>query len=375
MPNCLMARILKALYFPHDTFLEANIGHFGSSVWRSILWGREVLMKGSRWCVGDGSSIRINEDHWLPRGTPFSLRSKVSLPEGVTIDKLLTEDGTWKTAEVCSWFHVDDIPWVLGITPITSRSDWFTWSLTNHGQYTVASGYKLRFTHLDIVECSNKSTLKAWWKFVWGSKLTPKMKNFIWRVFNQWLPTKVELTKQVMQSRPEQDVRPKRSWQPPPPDHVLINIDASVVQDKPGCGLSAIIRDHNGQLIVAESLFIPGMLSIQLAEAYAIRMGLLLAQKWSLKKVHVSADCLGVVSALQASPTSLSDWGMIIQEILMLQKHFTFVQFSFVHRECYAVANALAIWNRKTQSCNLWTIDLPDCAATLLLVEKPLVAV
>ncbi|KAF4347818.1 hypothetical protein G4B88_012931 [Cannabis sativa] len=179
----------------------------------------------------------------------------------------------------------------------------------------------------------------------------------------------------VMQSRPEQNIRPKRSWQPPPPDHVLINTNASVIQDNPGCGLSAIIRDHNGQLIVAESRFIPGMVSIQLVEAYAIRMGLLLAQKWSLTKVHVAADCLGVVSALQASPNSLSDWGMMIREILVLRKHFTFVQFSFVPRDCNVVANALVIWSRKTQSCKLWTIDLPDCAATLLLVEKPLVAV
>ncbi|XP_030478273.1 uncharacterized protein LOC115695341 [Cannabis sativa] len=64
MPDCLIAKVLKALYYPHDNFIEASLVHFGSTVWQSILWGRELLIKGSRWCVGDDCTIRINEDPW-----------------------------------------------------------------------------------------------------------------------------------------------------------------------------------------------------------------------------------------------------------------------------------------------------------------------
>uniref|UniRef100_A0A803PEX7 RNase H type-1 domain-containing protein n=1 Tax=Cannabis sativa TaxID=3483 RepID=A0A803PEX7_CANSA len=197
-PDCLLSRVLKALYFPNETFFEANLGHFGSSVWKGILWGRDLLAKGYRWCVGNGAKIRVNEDPWLPRQIPFHLRTKVPIPKDVTLNSLITANGDWKINEVNSWFHKDDIPWVLGIIPSTHNPDWITWGLTNNGKYSVASGYKLRFNNPDWAACSNNSKLRAWWKFIWGSSLTPKMKNFIWKVFNHWLPTKVDLRKRGM---------------------------------------------------------------------------------------------------------------------------------------------------------------------------------
>ncbi|XP_030478314.1 uncharacterized mitochondrial protein AtMg00310-like [Cannabis sativa] len=109
-PDCLMAKVLKALYFPHNNFLEAKVGHYGSHIWRGIVWGRELLLKGYRWHIGNGLTIRINEDPWLPRGAPFALRSKVNVPEGVTIHTLLNHDGSWKGDELTGWFHHEDIP-------------------------------------------------------------------------------------------------------------------------------------------------------------------------------------------------------------------------------------------------------------------------
>uniref|UniRef100_A0A803Q7N5 Reverse transcriptase n=1 Tax=Cannabis sativa TaxID=3483 RepID=A0A803Q7N5_CANSA len=456
-PESLMARVLKALYFPQGNFMNANIGHYGSTVWRSILWGREILLQGSRWCVGNGCTIRINEDAWLPRGRPFSLRTKVLLPEGTTLDKLINTAGKWKINEVYSWFHKDDIPWVLGIIPLTSSPDWMSWSLNNNGKYSVASGYKTRFIHTNLAECSNAAPLKAWWKFIWSSKLIPKMKNFIWRVFNQWLPTKIELSKRGMsletncdwcqekeedichalwfcpkvlkiwklagfdtqnfihmpkasdvlfylwgklpkedliqfiglswliwQCRnififkhqvqeihswvrwaleklddffgeckdPRQDnaVTAKPKWGPPPSDCVMINTDASLIDDKMGYGLSAVLRDSVGDLIVVETVFVPGIASIFLAEAVAVKLGVRLAQKWSVSKAIVAADCLSIINSLQSSSALNSDWGMLCRDILSLKHHFLSLNFTHVHRDCNAVANALAIWSRMTHS-------------------------
>uniref|UniRef100_A0A803PF28 Reverse transcriptase domain-containing protein n=1 Tax=Cannabis sativa TaxID=3483 RepID=A0A803PF28_CANSA len=197
-PDCLLSRILKALYFPAESFFEAKLGHYGSSIWSGIIWGRELLMKGSRWCVGDGRSIRVNEDLWLPRSPSFNLRTQVQIPKEVTVSSLLHPNGSWKVNEVISWFHQDDIPWVLGIKPHLNNPDWITWHPTPNGTYSVASGYKLRFINPATAECSNLSSIKAWWKFVWGSILTPKMKNFLWRLFHHWLPTKIELTRRGM---------------------------------------------------------------------------------------------------------------------------------------------------------------------------------
>ncbi|KAL5746909.1 hypothetical protein ACOSQ2_024206 [Xanthoceras sorbifolium] len=51
-----------------------------SLVWKGILWGRELLVKGLRWRVGDGSSISIYHDHWLHRFPNSKVMSPPELP-------------------------------------------------------------------------------------------------------------------------------------------------------------------------------------------------------------------------------------------------------------------------------------------------------
>lgn len=45
--DSLLSRLMKARYFPRASFLEAKEGFQPSYTWRSILKGREVLVKGS----------------------------------------------------------------------------------------------------------------------------------------------------------------------------------------------------------------------------------------------------------------------------------------------------------------------------------------
>ena len=47
-PDSLVAKILKANYFPADNFLQAKMGSQPSYVWRLILKGRDLLEKGLR---------------------------------------------------------------------------------------------------------------------------------------------------------------------------------------------------------------------------------------------------------------------------------------------------------------------------------------
>ncbi len=58
-PGSLVARLLKVRYFKHSSFLKANLGSKPSHIWRSILWGGEVLKKGYRWRIGNGKQINI----------------------------------------------------------------------------------------------------------------------------------------------------------------------------------------------------------------------------------------------------------------------------------------------------------------------------
>lgn len=52
--DTLAARVLKAGYFKEAGFLSASMGSNRSYNWRSILWGRQVILNGYRWRIGNG---------------------------------------------------------------------------------------------------------------------------------------------------------------------------------------------------------------------------------------------------------------------------------------------------------------------------------
>ena len=70
-PNTLVARVLKARYFPTREILNANIGNYPSYSWRSIHSSLEVIRKGTRWRVGNGKLIHIWDDKWLPTPSTY----------------------------------------------------------------------------------------------------------------------------------------------------------------------------------------------------------------------------------------------------------------------------------------------------------------
>nr|DAD48942.1 TPA_asm: hypothetical protein HUJ06_018879 [Nelumbo nucifera] len=45
-PNALWCRLLKQFYFPRTDFLDASLGPNPYWAWRSLILGRNLLMKG-----------------------------------------------------------------------------------------------------------------------------------------------------------------------------------------------------------------------------------------------------------------------------------------------------------------------------------------
>lgn len=58
-PDSLVNRILRARYFPRIDFLHVTLGSNPSQIWRGIYESRDLIRKGTRWKVGDGSNINV----------------------------------------------------------------------------------------------------------------------------------------------------------------------------------------------------------------------------------------------------------------------------------------------------------------------------
>ena len=74
-PTSLMALMYKARYFPNGDILNASIGSNPSYAWRSIHKSIEILQQGTRWRVGNGKTIHIWDDRWLPTPTTYKVIS------------------------------------------------------------------------------------------------------------------------------------------------------------------------------------------------------------------------------------------------------------------------------------------------------------
>ena len=70
--NSLCARLLRAKYYPNGNILDTVFPSSSSAVWKGITHGLELLKKGLIWRIGDGRSIRVWRDSWIPR--PFSYK-------------------------------------------------------------------------------------------------------------------------------------------------------------------------------------------------------------------------------------------------------------------------------------------------------------
>ncbi|XP_062021220.1 uncharacterized mitochondrial protein AtMg00310-like [Rosa rugosa] len=72
-PDALWSRVLKARYFSNSSFLLAKKGARPSWIWNSLLAGRETISKNALWQIGNGRSVDVWTDRWVPskNGVPI----------------------------------------------------------------------------------------------------------------------------------------------------------------------------------------------------------------------------------------------------------------------------------------------------------------
>uniref|UniRef100_A0A803QHU6 Reverse transcriptase domain-containing protein n=1 Tax=Cannabis sativa TaxID=3483 RepID=A0A803QHU6_CANSA len=195
MPDSLLSRLLKHRFFSNSTFLDANIGHSPSLTWQSICWGKELLVKGLRFKVGNGTQIDSKLDPWIQgfnEFKPVSYLGSTSLP----VSSFITEERIWNVPMLNTYFHPIDSDRILTI-PLSFFPDMdrLIWHFTSNGLYTVQSGFHLA-SSLEEQHCSSTSNnQRDWWKYFWNLNLPPKIRIFVWKVLHNILPTAAALFK------------------------------------------------------------------------------------------------------------------------------------------------------------------------------------
>ncbi|KAK3228272.1 hypothetical protein Dsin_008134 [Dipteronia sinensis] len=182
IPTFSMTKVLKAKYFKECDFLKAPAKSSCSHIWRSLVWGRELLSKGLRWTVGDGESISVFNDQWIPRPSTFKPITCDPCPDvrvAALIDRPMRG---WRLDKLTQLLIPVDMAVIPGI-PVSWRGgqDSLRWHYDKKGEYTVKSWYMLGLSEKHSNSASNPSSMHRWWNSLWKLCLPPKVRVFVWR--------------------------------------------------------------------------------------------------------------------------------------------------------------------------------------------------
>ena len=202
-PYSLVYRVCKARYFPNSSFMDAKAGTNPSLIWRSILSARDTIQAGMMWKVGDGRTIKIWEDKWLPC-TPAR---KQNGPNVTFVRELIDEDrGWWNESIIDATFDVKSAQVIKQMALCNFNSpDRARWKETTSGEYSVSSAYALELKRQkpqDGGESSNSEELKGMWRRIWKLKIPGKVRHFLWRACNETLPTSQNLQRRKIMVDP-----------------------------------------------------------------------------------------------------------------------------------------------------------------------------
>lgn len=191
-PNSLCARVLKAKYFPNGSLIDTTFSSNVSPTWRAIIYGLELLKKGIIWRVGNGQSIRMWRDPWIPRDhsrRPVTMRGNCRLK---WVSDLIGQDGTWDVAQIRRCFLNIDTELILSIclSP-RQEEDFLAWHPDKSGRFSVRSAYNLACRLANTEGSSSSSALhsRKSWDLIWKCKLPQKIKIFAWKVASNCLAT------------------------------------------------------------------------------------------------------------------------------------------------------------------------------------------
>lgn len=195
-PEKLVSRIYKARYYPQGNFLNAKIGSNPSFIWWSFHESQSVIRKGIGCRVGNGMSINIKDDPWLPEIDDATIQTKSDAIRNQKVSSLISmADNSWDTDLILDVFNSRDANIILSIPMDKEVNDSWYWRYGKFVNYSVKSAYLLQQGDRND---NNTSANSDFWRNLWNLKIPPKIKSFLWRASTNCLPTRdMLLTKRV----------------------------------------------------------------------------------------------------------------------------------------------------------------------------------
>ncbi|XP_075655083.1 uncharacterized protein LOC142625282 [Castanea sativa] len=309
-PKSLCHRVFKARFFPNCSILEATPSANGLYAWKSILSAQDVVRKGMVWQIGDGKTVCLKEDKWLPDQLYRSMSSPLpSIPP----DAKVQDDYKMEIFAISAWLLWNRRNSVRLQRPTQPLNQVFFDAVRNLQDFLEAHD-KAPATVQDLVQpkcsTSNQTRYKA-------------------------------------------------------------NFDGALFKHTNSAGLGIVIRDNNGAVISALSTRIPLPQSSAMVEVLACRRAIQFAVEIGLHKVIFKGDVALVINALSNGGANQSSYGHIVDDILAQTSLLSFSEFCFATRSCNKVADTSAERAKTDPHLQVWLEECPKDITPLVLDDVP----
>lgn len=177
-PNNLVTKLYKARYFANSDFLNSELGHNPSFIWRSIFESKYLLREGVRWKIGTGVNIKVVGQPWLANAdNPYITSASVSLNSRSVADLFHVGSKAWNLDVIKAEFNDRDQKCILDtMVSANDVEDVLYWSQEATGLYSVKSAYKWLQTKKATWRSEDKSSIFA---KLWKIRAPPKSINVV----------------------------------------------------------------------------------------------------------------------------------------------------------------------------------------------------
>ncbi|KAA3467328.1 reverse transcriptase [Gossypium australe] len=394
-PNSLVAQVLKSQYFPNEGFLNSCLRNNCSFTWKSIWAAKGVLADGLCWKVGRGSEISTLNDVWIPDFKNSILSSYINNLCDFKVAELIDDNSRkWKEELIGSTFPEDVAAKILRI-PLTKEAhdDILAWSGEPSGEFMVRSAYKLLHgIETDLGAYTLQTDYRKFYKKLWLLNLPSKIKVTIWRMSQNYLPTRVNMrhkklsnnifcprafccalwaiwgdrNKRVhkkfsrsgketanfinsyilelngVEEKSPKDLPEVKRWQHPPDQTMKINFDAAYDGKICQSAVGIVARDREGSVLLSLSTFYQQVESAFAAEAIACRTTTQLGIDMQWSKFIIEGDALSIIKNCRTRNRDKSMIGAYIHDIQQLMAKIKSCRFKYIPRAANNLAHTIA---------------------------------
>ena len=162
--------------------------------------------------------------------------------------------------------------------------------------------------------------------------------------------------------RREEERPTKPRWMPPMQGTISVTVDAALDRDQGGFGVGCIARDHTGRVLASQTFSQAWGFTPQLAEAFAVLQGVVLASSIGGSRLELHSDCSEVVKAVAGGEIPTTELGTILQRIKREVRNL--IEFKILHipRLCNIAAHNLARFAVTHRSNSRWMALVPPCS-------------